>query len=147
MANAEHRETGDRRHRIAARRLARGAVCLLALLGCDTLPGDPPPGAAARPGFLAYTHYCARCHGEDGRSVRASRIAGKPVDLVDPVWRKKTSRRLVHRAIATGKGKMEGFGDRLSTAEIDSLADYVLWMPIRPGRAQSRQSPPSGEGP
>ena len=109
-----------------------GTTLVLAMgiaLGCETLPGDPPPGAESQPGFAAYTKYCARCHGQDGTSERSSRIAKKPISLVDPRWKAGTRPEEIEHVIRYGDGKMEGLEGKLTEQEVQQIVEYVLWLP------------------
>ncbi|NNF07373.1 MAG: cytochrome c [Candidatus Eisenbacteria bacterium] len=100
------------------------------VVACTTLTGEPPPGAELQPGFEAYTKYCAKCHGQDGRSERSSRVAKRKVSLIDPAWRAKTDRLTIERIILHGDGKMEGLGSKIDHEKIPAIIDYVLWLPL-----------------
>jgi mono/diheme cytochrome c family protein len=56
-------------------------------------------------------------------------MAREPVSLVDPVWKTGIARAKIAEIVRHGTGKMEGLGDKLSDAEIDAVAGYVVWLP------------------
>ncbi len=75
---------------------------------------------------------CARCHEVDGSSRTASEMAGKRVDLRDPVFQALCTDEEIARIVVHGQGKMTGiFG--ITDAEVDSVVLYVR----RLGRASS----------
>jgi mono/diheme cytochrome c family protein len=106
-------------------------LALAGLAGCGS-PGDPPPGAANKPGYAAYTKYCAKCHDDDGRSTRASRIKKEPLSLVDPAWADTVSDAYLERVADVGKGRMRGLGRKLSPEELRMVAGYVRWLSTAP---------------
>ena len=122
--------------------LVIGLTLLWVLLYPGRLQGDPPPGADQQPGFEDFKTYCARCHGLDGRSIRSSRIADRPVSLVDSAWREKTTVSKLRRVIVNGEGKMDGFGGDLSEEQVSRLVDYVFWMPVDSTSAQPLENQP-----
>jgi mono/diheme cytochrome c family protein len=102
---------------------------MLAVSGClvaasCTAPDDPR--LAGDPGYPAYKEHCRKCHGDDGRRVRASRMAKREVDLTSPAFRDTTSLEDVFRIVRTGKGKMEGHEDDLSPEEIEAVSRLVM---------------------
>ncbi|HYL06128.1 MAG TPA: cytochrome c [Thermoanaerobaculia bacterium] len=107
---------------------ARGAaLALLALLA--------PPFAGcsqhARDAGDVYRTQCARCHGADGTGDRRSVGLYPELDLTasQMVRAGSRARGLLYRRISEGYGAMPGFADRLETAEIQSLVDYILRLP------------------
>jgi mono/diheme cytochrome c family protein len=81
----------------------------------------PEPRAAAS----LYRQFCQRCHDTDGSGAGARKLMAIP-DFRRPGWQeRRTAARLVG-SILEGKGsRMPAFGDRLSPAEANDLADYV----------------------
>ena len=96
-----------------------------------------PEEAAARPNPIAadsgslargmelYATYCAGCHGEQGRGdgVLVVTLTAKPADLAaraahhsggDFAWK-----------IATGRGEMPGFKNKLTEAQIWDLVNFI----------------------
>ncbi len=102
-------------------------AALLALLvlaaGCSE---KIDPRLAGRGGAAAYARYCLRCHGARGDGAKASRMAERPVDIGAPAFADTVDRAGLERVVARGKGKMEGYADKLSPAEIDSVARFVI---------------------
>lgn len=78
-----------------------------------------------------YRTHCARCHAADGTGDRRSVGLYPALDLTaSPMVRAGAGARgLIYRRISEGYGAMPGFGDRLETAEIQRLAEYVLRLP------------------
>jgi mono/diheme cytochrome c family protein len=73
-----------------------------------------------------YRKYCRRCHGDLGNAVRASRIAQRRVDLGSAAFHDTTGLDEVLAVVSNGKGRMKGYGDRLDSADLNAVADYVL---------------------
>lgn len=72
-----------------------------------------------------YENRCANCHGKDGR---AKSIAGKlkgARNFTDPKWQSDTTDERIVNSITNGKKGMPAFGEKLSEAEIASLAVYI----------------------
>lgn len=72
----------------------------------DTTPPAPPAGDKL------FATWCAGCHGNDGKSGFSPPVVGVEADDV-------------REAVTQGKGDMAGFGDQLSTEEIDAIVEYV----------------------
>ncbi len=68
-----------------------------------------------------YVSNCARCHGSDGKSQTAQ---GKKLDA-DNISGGGISTAKAVRIITSGKGKMPGFGRKLTPAQISSIAAYI----------------------
>jgi|SRR5215831_11140389 len=69
--------------------------------------------------------YCASCHGKDGSG---STMMGKKLgvkDYRDAKAQSGFSDAEAAAAIKSGKGKMKGFGDKLSDADVKALVSYV----------------------
>lgn len=72
-----------------------------------------------------YNRNCARCHGTDGKSETSKGIELAATDLTGSKVQ-KMNRRKISAVISNGDGDMPAFNKKLSKAEIDSLANYVL---------------------
>jgi cytochrome c6 len=67
-----------------------------------------------------YAKRCASCHGKDGKGTPVGQKMGAK-DLTAL----KESEAEIAATITNGKGKMTAYKDKLSAAEIKSLAKYV----------------------
>jgi mono/diheme cytochrome c family protein len=85
----------------------------------NSLP-ESGPGAAA-----LFGQYCAKCHGRDGRAKGIKAKVTGTRNLTDAQWQDRVSDERIFNAINNGKGKMPGFGKKLSEAQVDSLVQYV----------------------
>ena len=72
-----------------------------------------------------YNKKCAECHGKDGRSKSFKGKLSHARDLTDAEWQQRVSDERIYNSISNGKGKMPGFGKKLSETEINSLTKYV----------------------
>jgi len=71
-----------------------------------------------------YTTKCALCHGLNGTPKAIAK--GAPV-FTDPSW--TPSKETIVTAVMNGKGdKMKSFKGKLTPAEMDDVAEYVLKM-------------------
>ena len=72
-----------------------------------------------------YSQNCTRCHGKDGsgKGLKAKAIGAR--NLTDAQWQDRVSDERLFNSIRNGKGKMPGYGKKLSEAEVDSLVTYV----------------------
>lgn len=89
----------------------------------------PAPGTVAAPESAAsaaglFSRRCAKCHGRDGRARIKNKVKGTR-NLADPQWQDRVSDERIFNVISNGKGRMPGFGKKLSEAEVDSLVQYV----------------------
>ena len=123
--------------RCAAYVIAAMALALLALVGCDAMPGRPRP--ADRPtlpsqvmGFVElYGQSCAGCHGTDGR-------LGAARPLHDPIYLALVPQDRLRTIIAQGVPgtAMPGFalaaGGPLTEAQLDALIQEMLKRWSRP---------------
>ncbi|HEX8634993.1 MAG TPA: cytochrome c [Pyrinomonadaceae bacterium] len=76
---------------------------------------------------VLYADNCARCHGADGRAQTAMGRAFAAPNLADAGWWKKTrpdDKRLT-ASLRHGRGRMPGFGQQFSAAEINALAAFA----------------------
>jgi len=107
---------------------ARGATLALLSLVAPALAGCAGPERDA--GEL-YRAHCARCHAADGTGDRRSVGLYPELDLTaSPMVRAGSrARGLLYRRISEGYGAMPGFADRLETADVQRLVDYVLRLP------------------
>ena len=72
-----------------------------------------------------WTQHCASCHGKDGSG---STMMGKKLgakDYRDAKAQAAFSDAEAAKAIKDGRGKMKGFGGKLSDADIKALVAYV----------------------
>ena len=103
------------------------SLALLALLGpalTACAGGDHDAGDL-------YRTHCVRCHSADGKGDRRSVGLYPNLDLTSSplVHTGARARGLLYRRISEGYGAMPGFGDRLETADLEKLVDYVLRLP------------------
>lgn len=78
---------------------------------------------AASPRSL-YVQNCARCHGKNGRAETREGRRVEADDLTSSDAQEISDAKL-KRVITNGRGKMPGFGKRLTTAQINQIAGYV----------------------
>jgi len=98
----------------------RSIVILAALALILALPAM----AAGSDGAALYKTKCTSCHGADGSGETPAGKAMKVRDLRSPEVQKQTDIQLTD-VIAGGKGKMQGYGKTLSTAEIQALIAHI----------------------
>ena len=79
-----------------------------------------------------WTKNCASCHGEDGKGKTKMGEMLKVRDLTDPAVHATLTREGVVKAMKegvkneAGKLVMKGYAGKLTDAEIEALADYVM---------------------
>jgi mono/diheme cytochrome c family protein len=83
-----------------------------------------PAMAAGSDGAAIYKTKCATCHGVDGSGQTPVGKSMKIRDLRSPEVQKQTDIQLTD-VIAGGKGKMQGYGKTLSTADIQALIAHI----------------------
>lgn len=83
-----------------------------------------PAMAAGPDGAAIYKAKCASCHGADGSGQTPAGKAMKVRDLRSDEVQKQTDLQLTD-IIAGGKGKMQGYGKTLSTADIQALIAHI----------------------
>jgi cytochrome c6 len=66
--------------------------------------------------------HCASCHGKDGSGNTAM---GKKLDVKDYTKNQSFSDAEAANVIKNGKGKMKGYKDKLSDADVKALVAYV----------------------
>jgi mono/diheme cytochrome c family protein len=87
-----------------------------ALGGCG---GEPtPPSTGSADGRQVYLTQCATCHGADRKGV-----AGNPALTPDTIATLGADQ--VRSIIVNGKGRMAGFGGKLSGDQLDALVAYL----------------------
>jgi mono/diheme cytochrome c family protein len=104
------------------------ALALLVIALVVKSGGDTRPLAVDHPGYPVYRTYCRRCHGNEGDAAKASRVAGRPVDLAAPAYRDTLTFEDVRAVVLHGKKRMPAYADKLDEGEIDAVSVYVLEM-------------------
>lgn len=69
-----------------------------------------------------WSKHCASCHGKDGSGATTM---GKKLGVKDYTKEQGFSDAEATKAIKSGSGKMKGFGDKLSDADVKALVAYV----------------------
>jgi mono/diheme cytochrome c family protein len=80
---------------------------------------------SARSATELYAKYCASCHGRDGRAKTSKAKLNHARNLADADWQERVSEERIFNAILNGKGKMPGYGKKLSEQEIDLLVSFI----------------------
>jgi cytochrome c6 len=75
-------------------------------------------------GPALYASKCVICHAKNGAGTPAWRAKGQP-DLSTSEWQRTHSDDQIALRIREGKGKMPGFGKKLSDEEIQALVRQV----------------------
>jgi mono/diheme cytochrome c family protein len=81
--------------------------------------------ASGGDGAALWGQHCASCHGKDGSG---SSMMGRQLGLMDfrdAAVQSSLSDAEAAKVIREGKGKMKGFGEKLSEADIKALVAYV----------------------
>lgn len=81
-----------------------------------------PPAFAADQGAALFEVQCAGCHPKGGNIIRR----GKTLQLKALQRNHRDSLESIVDIVSNGKGNMSAYKDRLSQAEIETLATYVL---------------------
>jgi|CXWL01.1.fsa_nt_gi mono/diheme cytochrome c family protein len=99
----------------------RRAVSLLALavVAGACRRGPPTPEAA-------YSRYCAKCHGADGRGDPRPIGPDPHLDLLKSEMLARHDASEVARRIREGHGRMPAFSTKLTSAEIQALAAFTI---------------------
>lgn len=84
-----------------------------------------PGNASAKTAAELYVKYCASCHGRDGRSKTLKAKSNHARNLTDAEWQERVSEERIFNSIMNGKGKMPGYGRKLTEHEIDLLVAFV----------------------
>jgi cytochrome c6 len=75
---------------------------------------------AAHADAALFQSKCAACHGKDGKpSAVGQKMGAKDLTTV------KESEKEIAATITNGKGKMPAYKDKLTDAQIESLAKYI----------------------
>ena len=93
-------------------------IALLVIASCTKK--SAPTAVAPHPainGAPLYAQNCARCHGATGTEGRAPNLA-----------RGDNSRSEILDKVTNGAGRMPAFAGKLSGAEIDAVAEFVLHL-------------------
>jgi len=69
-----------------------------------------------------WAQHCASCHGKDGSG---NTMMGKKLGLKDYTKQQGFSDAEATNVIKNGKGKMKGYKDKLSDADVKALVAYV----------------------
>jgi cytochrome c6 len=69
-----------------------------------------------------WAQHCASCHGKDGSGTT---MMGKKLGLKDYTKEQGFSDAEATNVIKNGKGKMKGYKDKLSDADVKALVAYV----------------------
>jgi mono/diheme cytochrome c family protein len=88
-------------------------------------PQNSSPSTSPNTVATIYDRRCASCHGKDGRAKTFKGNLMSARELTDPKWQADVSDERIFNSITNGRGKMPGFGKKLSEAEINSLVSYV----------------------
>jgi mono/diheme cytochrome c family protein len=100
------------------------AVALVAVAHNST-PRSAVEHESAASASALFAEHCAKCHGKDGRAKGLKAKATGTRNLTDPQWQDRVSDERIFNAINNGKGRMPGFGKKLSESDVDSLVQYV----------------------
>ena len=71
-----------------------------------------------------YVQNCARCHGSNGKSQTPTGRKLEADDLTSSDSKGISNAKRI-RTITNGRGKMPGFGKKLTAAQISSIAGYI----------------------
>ena len=88
-------------------------------------PQSNSPSASPSTPEAIYGRRCASCHGKDGKADTFKGKLRSTRNLTEPKWQSDVSDERIFNSIMNGKGRMPGFGKKLSEAEINSLVSYV----------------------
>lgn len=128
------------------RLLGLALATVVALAGCDALPGKPKPEHdvvwSQVVAFDAlYARHCAGCHGADGR-------LGPARPLNDPLYLALVPRERLRQVIARGvpgtsqPAFAQSAGGELTDAQVDALAQGLIKAWARPDAARDAALPP-----
>lgn len=82
------------------------------------------PSRSSADGAALYGSKCAICHGRNGSGTPQWKAKGQP-DLSTAEWQRSHSDSQIAERIRLGKGKMPGFGKKLSEEEVMALVKQV----------------------
>jgi mono/diheme cytochrome c family protein len=115
--------------------IAFGLLAFALTPGCG---GRGHPLLTEHPGYPTYKKHCKRCHGDLGNARKASRVAGRTVDLASPAYRDTVDLESVRRVVRNGERRMPAYAAKLTPQEIDVVSAYVLEL----APARGRLTPP-----
>lgn len=76
-------------------------------------------------GRALYAGECATCHGKDGKAKTFKAKLNHARNLTDARWQAEVTEERLFNSIHNGKGKMPGFGRKLTDAQINALVVFV----------------------
>ena len=91
---------------------------MLFVLACNRSQ-SPAKSDTQLAGYKVFQKNCSGCHGADGKSGGAKNFTISMLDIAAMV-----------QIVTKGKGRMPAYEGKLSTNDIDSIADYL--MTLRP---------------
>jgi len=99
------------------------AAAVVGIAGSLSYLSQPADGATQRGGAAIYLQNCARCHGTDGRAQTPKGRKVDAVDLTSDDWTPDTGHDT--RIVTRGKGSMPAFGNKLTSAQISAVVQYI----------------------
>jgi cytochrome c6 len=102
---------------------------LFAVLAFFIFQGTVLAAPQDQTGQTLFKSNCATCHSQNGTPTAVGKSLNAP-DLGSAPVQNQTNAQL-QQIISNGKGNMPAFKDKLSTAEVDSLAAFVLTLSKR----------------
>ena len=93
--------------------------------GLPAKAGTPATPVPARTSVQVYSRYCASCHGRNGAATTRKAKVNHARNLIDAEWQDRVSDERIFNSIMNGKGKMPGYGKKLSETEINDLVTFV----------------------
>ena len=85
-----------------------------AVLGIAVYAAEPHPSET-------FLKYCAKCHGEDGKSQTPKGKQLKAQNFTDQEWQQKEEDKELIKIVTQGGMDMPAFGKKLSADQIESL--------------------------
>lgn len=76
-------------------------------------------------GKALYAGECATCHGKDGKAKTFKAKLNHARNLTDAGWQAEVTEERLFNSIHNGKGKMPGFGKKLTDTQINALVAFV----------------------
>jgi len=73
-------------------------------------------------GQILYNKKCAICHSKSGKAKKSAKGSG---DFNDPGWQAVATLEQIIRDTTEGRGKMMGYGKKLTPEQIEMIAVYV----------------------
>ncbi len=117
--------------------------------------GDAPQGTTTeRAAAALWLMSCASCHGREGRGDGPERPPeAQMADLSDPAWQAAKTDEELAQVIATGRGLMPRFDDRINSFGIAALVAHIRQLsgeghgPGQPEQPAPEQEPDQPEQP